>query len=240
MTDEAGRELSRADFEAILRSAGSDVRSRFEEDFPDLIGQFLDECVQTYGCLQNFGNGIKPDLRAAWTEAFLFNAFNSSLTSCHLLMSGLLAPSGNLMRHYGEACAMALLCSHHAIDVIVRLIQDPAIFPVHKAVQLVRKPSNMRVLRISAGAWTSFETITKWYDQYSHASAFSLATQQIFGGHGGVIIGSEFDDAKRDDYQKELRLRGSSMSHLRELAVGVAGHVRAAQAERLIEHRPTV
>ncbi len=235
MTDEDGQGLSRADLEAILRSAGSDVRLFFEQNFSDLIRQFLDECTRAYGCLQNFGHGIKPDLRAAWTEAFLFNAFNSSLTSCHLLISGFLAPSGNLMRHYGEAYAMALLCSHHAIDVMARLVRNPAIFPVHDAVQLVRKSRNTERLQVSPEAWASFETVTKWYDKYSHASALSLATQQMLDRPGAVIIGSEFDDAKRDEYQKELRLRVSSMSRLCELVVGVSENVRAAQAEGLIE-----
>ena len=235
MTGEDANQLSRNDLEAILFSDNSGVRSRFRQHFADLIRQFLDEFERAYGLVLGFGRGLKPDLRAAWTEAFVFSAFNSSLTSCHLLISGFSIPSGNLMRHYAEAFAMALLCSHHAIDVARRFDQAPTKFPVHNAVQLVRKRRNTELLRINAQGWTSFEAIASWYDNYSHPSAFSLAKQTMRGEPGSRILGGEFDDCKRAEYRKELGLRVSSMTRLCDLVAAVEENLRVAQTKGLIE-----
>lgn len=72
---------------------------------------------------------------------------------------------------------MALLCSHPAIDVFQRIEADVRRFPVSSAVQMVRKRRNAELLRVNTDAWSVFQAITKWYDAYSHATVFSLATQ---------------------------------------------------------------
>jgi len=164
MTNDAAYQLDRSTLEATLLADNAGVRSRFHEVFPDLIQQFVDQSDRVFGQLRSFGRALIRDLRAAWVETFVFSAFNSAFTSCHLLLSGFPIPAGNLMRHYAEASAMALLCSHHAIDVVKRLDEDPTKFPVQKALQLVRKPRNVGLLKISAQGWASFEVISKWYD----------------------------------------------------------------------------
>jgi hypothetical protein len=234
-TGEDAHLFSRNDLEAILLSDNAGVRSRFQQHFADLIQQFLDESERACRHVLSFGRGLKPDLRAAWTEAFVFSAFNSSLTSCHLLISGFPIPSGNLMRHYGEAFAMALLLSHHAIDVAQRFDRAPTKFPVHNAVQLVRKRRNTEFLRIDAQGWRSFEAIAKWYDDYSHASALSLATQTMLGKPGGRILGGEFDDYKLAAYRKELGLRVSSMARLCDLIAAVETNLKVSQTKGFIE-----
>ena len=235
MTAKDANQFSKSDLEAILFSNNSAVRARFRQEFADLIEQFLDETERVYGSVLRFGKGLKPDLRAAWTEEFVFSAFNSSLTSCHLLISGFPIPSGNLMRHYAEAFAMALLCSHHAIDVAQRFDNAPTKFPVHDAVQLVRRRRNTHLLKINAQGWRSFEDIAGWYDDYSHATAFSLATQTMLGEPGGRILGGEFDDGKGAQYRKELALRVSSMAQLFDLIAAVEENLKVAQAKGLIE-----
>ncbi len=139
------------------------------------------------------------------------------------------------MRHYGEAAAMALLCSHHAIDVVERLNKEPGKFSVADAVQRVQKQRNVELLKVNKEAWRTFEDITKWYDNYSHASVFSLATQTIFSQPGAVILGSGFDDDKQDGYRKELGLRVSSMTRLYELIEGVEQNVKDAQSRGLMQ-----
>jgi hypothetical protein len=235
MTGGDVNQFSRSDLEEILFSNNSGVRARFRQQFADLIQQFLDETERAYGRVLRFGQGLKPDLRAAWTEAFVFSAFNSSLTSCHLLISGFPIPSGNLMRHYGEAFAMALLLSHHAIGVVQRFDRAPTKFPVHNAVQLVRKRRNTELLRIDAQGWRSFEAIAKWYDDYSHASALSLATQTMLGTPGSRIVGGEFDDYRLAEYRKELGLRVSSMARLCDLVAAVEANLKVSQTKGLIE-----
>ena len=232
MASENPYQLSRSDLENILFSDNSDVRSRFRENFADPIQKFLTESERTCGRLRGFTHAVSKDRRAAWTESFLFGAFNSLVTSCHLLISGFPIPAGNLMRHYGEAAAMALLCSHHDIHVVEQLNKDKK-FAVQKAVQNVQK--NAKRLKINRKAWKGFEDITKWYDHYSHASVFSLATLTIFSRPGTVILGSGFDDEKQKRYRNEIELRISSMARLYEFIEAVEQNVKAAQAHGLVQ-----
>lgn len=202
----------------------------FAENFPMMQSSSLVSPSEYVLGYVGLGGALKPDIRAAWVEKFVFTAFNSLFVSCHLLISGFLVPSGNLMRQYAEAYAMALLCSHHELDVLRRFDKDPGRFPVHNAVQLVRNRRNMRVLNINARGWASFETISKWYDHYSHASVLSLATVAVLKTPGSLILGGEFDDGKREAYRKELRLRVCAMTRLCELTVVVQNNVKVAQS----------
>jgi hypothetical protein len=115
-----------------------------------------------------------------------------------------------------------------------RFDQDPTKFPVQDAVQLVRKRRNTDLLKINAQGWASFETISKWYDKYSHAGYLTFADQIIFATPGSVILGGKFDDGKREAYRKELGLRVSAMEQLNQLSVAVHENVSAAQAKSLI------
>ena len=233
MSGDGTYQFSRSDLEDVLFADDEVVRARFRREFPEAVHHFLDESERICAQLRTFGSDLSPDLRAAWVEKFIFSAFNSLFVSCHLLISGFLVPAGNLMRHDAEASAMALLCSHHKIEVLRRFDQDPGNFPVHDAVRLVRNCRNAQLLKINAQGWASFEAISKWYDQYSHASVLSLATQTMLATPGCVILGGEFDVSKREVYRKELGLRVSAMARLCELAVAVQENVRVAQAKGL-------
>ena len=223
-------DLSVEDLRGVLLGDNADVRAQFLQHFGQVLDDFLSGAVRAYGRLQAFGRDVAPDRRVAWSQAFLFSAFNSSLTSCHLLISGLPIPAGNLMRHYGESCAMALLCSHPAIDVFQRIEADARRFPVSSAVQTVRKRRNAELLRVNTDAWSVFQSITKWYDAYSHATVFSLATQAQLSDRGRVFVGAGFDEFKLDGYRKELAIRVSSMNNLHEMVAGVERNVKAAQS----------
>lgn len=224
------QDLTVENLRAVLLGDNADVRAQFLNHFGEMINDFLSHAVRAYGRLQAFGRGVVLDRRAAWSEAFLFSAFNSSLTSCHLLISGLPTPAGNLMRHYGEACAMALLCSHRAIDVLQRLDANPAGFPVDSAVQTVRKRRNSELLRLNTDAWSVFQSITQWYDTYSHATVFSLATQARLSERGQIFVGAGFDEFKLDGYRRELTIRVSSMHRLYDMIAAVERNVKAAQS----------
>jgi len=224
------QDLTIEDLRGVLFGDNADVRAQFLNHFGQMLDDFLSHAVRAYSRLQAFGRGVAADRRAAWCEAFLFSAFNSSLTSCHLLISGFPTPAGNLMRHYGESCAMALLCSHRAIDVFQRLDADPARFPVDSAVQTVRKRRNSELLRVNTDAWSVFQSITGWYDTYSHATLFSLATQAKLSNRGQIFVGGGFDEFKLDGYRRELTIRVSSMDHLRDMIAAVERNVNAAQS----------
>lgn len=125
---------------------------------------------------------------------------------------------------------MALLCSHPAIDVFQRIDADPRRFPVNSAVQTVRRRRNSELLRVNADAWSVFQSITRWYDAYSHATVFSLATQAKLSDKGRIFVGGGFDEFKLDGYRKELAIRVSSMNYLHDMVAGVERNVKAAQS----------
>src|SRR5690242_15037331 len=99
-----------------IRALILDDHRRTRANFMALLGPELDiaiaACTGAYNTWIEFDRSVAYDPRTAMVATFCYTAVNSLLTSLHLLVSGLVVPSGNLMRHYGEAVAMALLCSH--------------------------------------------------------------------------------------------------------------------------------
>src|SRR6266498_3833650 len=140
-----GETLGTEDIRAILLSSNEDTRKKFLQDYGPEIDKFVSEIARSYNRLEEMPSRVPHDKRSAWVDEFLFTAFNSLLTSFHLLISGFNIPSGNLMRHYGEATAMALLLSHRRINVFDLLEKDFR-FPVQKALNIVKRNRNAQLL----------------------------------------------------------------------------------------------
>jgi len=210
-----GEVLTIEDVRGILFSGNEDTRQKFLQYFGSEIDNFASEIVRAYNRLQEMPPRVPYDKRSAWVDEFLFAAFNSLLTSFHLLISGFSVPSGNLMRHYGEAMAMALLLSHRQINAFDLLEKDFR-FPVHKALNIVKRKRNAELLRVSEQGWEKFIEITSFHDQYSHPSVFAVASTHIFSLPGSHQVGGEFDLEKKDSYQKEIRLAISAAQRLYE------------------------
>ena len=227
---DAAYQLSPEEIAAALQSDHSDIRARFQREFPDLIDQLVTAAQHTYAAFASFPRDLQPDLRAAWAEAFAFAAYNAAMTSSNLLIAGLLIPSGNLMRHYGEATAMALLCAHTDTQVVEQIEKNRR-YNVHDAVAKVRQAKNLDRLRIDPKGWDAFEQITSRYDQYSHSSVFSVSSLQV---EGGMALITEFDEDKIDSYAGELKLRASALQELGELLPHLGQLVREAQTRGLV------
>ena len=97
------------------------------------------------------------------------------------------------------------------------------------AVQTVLKRRNAKLLSVDTDGWSVFQSITRWYDSYSHATVFSLATQAKLSGRGQAFLGGGFDEFKRDTYRRELTIRVSSMDRLHDIIESVERNVKAAQ-----------
>jgi hypothetical protein len=109
---------------AILLSDNEETRQRFLQHFGSEIRNFVSEVTRTYSRLQEMPARVPHDIRSGWVEQYLFVAFNSLVTSFHLFISGFHIPAGNLMRHYGEATAIALLLSHGQLNSFHALVRD--------------------------------------------------------------------------------------------------------------------
>ena len=212
-----------------LISDNGDVRARFLKEFPSEIESAAHELYLTCRLLKQFTKSVSADQRAAWVEMFLFAAFNSVLTSAHLLLSGFLIPSGNLMRQFYEACATALLASHREIDMLARLENNAKRVRAGESVRKVGKPRNQELLSIDPNGWERFAKIRCWYNNYSHTSVLALASVNLFDRPNMLMVGSAFDGEKVDEYRQELRLRSSAAECLRDVITACGQHVQSAQ-----------
>lgn len=217
-----GKLLSVKQVQVILFSGNEETRQKFLQHFGSEIDNFVSQIVRAYNRLEEMSFRVPYDKRSAWVDEYLFAAFNSLLTSFHLLVSGFNIPAGNLMRHYGEATAMALLLSHRQIDTF-DLLEKQLRFPVQKALSIVKRKRNAQLLGVSQQGWEKFIEITSFYDQYSHPSVFAAASTHVFSSPGSRQIGGEFDLEKTMAYQKEIRLAGSAAKRLFE-TIEVAEH----------------
>jgi hypothetical protein len=210
---------------AIILSTNEDVRNQFLQYFSSEVDSFIANLPGVYDRMQAMAARVPYDRRSAWADEFLFTAFNSLLTSFHLLISGFNVPSGNLMRHYAEAVAMALLLSHRQIDTFSMIDKDPQKFSVHKAMALVMRNRTARLLGVDGAGWQKFKELTSFYDQYSYPSVFAVSSGHIFSSSGYRQMGSEFDTAKLDAYRKEISLRISAAQRLYETVEVVEKHL---------------
>ena len=115
----------------ILLSDNSEPREQFLRHFSTEIDTFVRTLARACERLAVLAERVPTGKRVAWVDEFLFVGMNNLLTAVHLLASGFSLPFGNLMRHYGEASAMALLLSHPETHIFEKLDKDPGRFPVH-------------------------------------------------------------------------------------------------------------
>jgi hypothetical protein len=219
---------AKKDVRALILSNHDSVRGQFVAQFGneiDLISTNLADVLNRY---RDLDNAVGKNRRIAMVTAFVYAAANSLLTSSQLLVSGMLIPSGHLMRQHAEAVAMALLCSSPKLDVFERMDKSPKTFPVHESLTMVGRKRSIQALNIDGKAWQEFVNITKFYDDLSHPSVLAVYSQFMFAKRGWLILGGEFDQGKVKEYGIELRRRSS------------AAKVLASLAEELVRRVPTM
>lgn len=209
----------------LILSDQAHVRERFAKEFSTEIDEIVVALTKAYSAYRRLEETVLLDHRAAYAQAFAYAALNNLITSTHLFLTGLQLPSGNLMRQYGEATAMALLCSHPKIDVLARVRKDPHAFPYHKAIEIVSRKPNRKLLDLKGPEWKTFGDIAKFYDRFSHASFFAVASQTMFDQPGMLIVLGDFDSQKLHAYRIELKRR--------KTAATVVGHLMDYLSERL-------
>jgi hypothetical protein len=200
----------------LVYSSNASFQAEFRKHLGPQVEAFVEGLTAAYHRYETMEAPGDDDYRAAWVQAFFYSSINSLVVSTHLLVSGYLIQSGNTMRQFAEGMAMGLLCAHPSIDVFERFRRDPTRFNTHKALETANKRRNRRLLDLDPEGWKKLMDITGFYDQYSHVSALGVATLSMFSGEG-VVLGSEFDDAKLEMYELELRRRSSATEPFAEV-----------------------
>jgi hypothetical protein len=153
---------------------------------------------------------------------FVHVAGNSLVQSLSLLVAGMGAPSGNLMRHYAEALAMALLCTVEETGVLERYLGNRRTYPIHKALDRLTQEKTAKLLATRVGfdgkAWSRFKHMMSLFDHHSHSGIVTVGYHQRLGKKtGGIIIGTAYDSHKFAIYRHELKFRAAAASHLKHI-----------------------
>lgn len=207
--DASARQLLRQ-----LLSGNRRTQRRFWRRFGDEITAVSDALSKVTSRAHRLESAVPLSERSAWVQMFLFMCFDSLFTSSQLLVSGFLVPSGNLMRQFQEAVAMALLCSHRRLSTYDEFVASPDAFRVDRAMRRIGEPEVARQLAIDLVAWANFQEHLKFYHKYSHASALAAASRFMQEGPDGLAYGGEYDPGKEFAYEKELRSRASAAEML--------------------------
>ena len=212
----------------VVRNAVFDsnatVQERFRTEFPAEIERAVVGITAAHRALDLFRFRLQGSNQMATIDLFFHTAVNSVLCSVHHLVSGYPIAAGNMMRHYTESVAMALLCLDSSTGVLDAFSRDRKNYPVHDAPTKLRKKSVRRVLEaklaFDADAWETVLEIAEIYSQLSHASGLSLGYQLMVDTDDMMIIGSEYDPAKTEPYRADLVRRASAAESLTHL-IGV-------------------
>lgn len=218
--------LSREDFVKVILSGTAETEAQFKERFSQEIETFIDTISNTYKLFREFESGSDKDYRKAYTSAFLFNAIKNITESFTIFLFGFQPAAGNLMRHFFESIAMAMLLSNKDINVFEEYHKDPSRFPVHKSLTYVSRHVNNGKFRIvNKEAWNKFAEMEKFYDKYSHASALALSHVFHFATKGSIVIGGDFDEDRIEHYRKEIKRYISGAAALKNAIEGISQEI---------------
>ena len=213
------REKRESDFKKIVLLNNKKIIKKFKKVFNKEIQMFAHEIFEAYKLCKIIDDQCKNNEQKQYVAMYLFNALNNLISSFNLLISGYLLPSGNLMRHFTESCAMAILSSDD--NFFQKIKEENTKFPVHKSLDFVF--ANKKILDINKNGWIGFNGIKKIYNDYSHASLFSISASFLHCRYGEGItkIGPFFDDGKIDYYKKVINERINAVKSLKNIVNGL-------------------
>src|SRR5258706_8022641 len=207
----------------LVFATNATVQQEFKRQHGEMIERAVKGITAAHDALDFFRQRFKekPDLQLAVIELFSHSAINSVLCATHHLISGYPISAGNLLRHYTEAVAMILLCLDDSSRVLQRFTSDMERFPVHDAPHMVRHKKRRAALKqlisFDPEAWEKVLDLKELYDALSHATALSLAHEQLLSKTNASILGSEYDPEKTDAYAKDLQRCATAAESLQQL-----------------------
>lgn len=207
----------------------SEARRRFLSAHGDDAAQVVAGVALFYRHLGECSGKWRSGDRTAVVTSFLHLAGHAVVSSLNLLVQGLIAPSGNLMRHYSEALAMSLLCSVERPKVLESWLRDPDSFPIHKAVSRMQRHSAAlaEALDFDIVGWRAFEKGMALFDEHSHANQVALAgAASLALGQLNLLLGPEYDSGKAVLYERELKFRLKASRDLDQVILAIDRHLR--------------
>lgn len=212
-------ELSKADFRKEVYTSHGKFRKKFKSRFLSQINEFIEEIFKTYEVFEIADGKCKGDKQKSHVVGYLFNAINNLVVSVNLLVSGYIVSSGNLMRHYTESVAIAILIANRKLRFFEKLMSGED--SMHNPVGLISK--NIGNLKIRREGFAEFNKIYKFYHNYSHPSPLAVADMFNFAdtNKSEVYIGNHYDSTKDAAYTKEIKIRIGATKSLRNVIQGI-------------------
>lgn len=213
--------LTPAQIKEILTAPNHHACEQFLQHFSHEVEELTLTLSQAHARFVGINPRVPQDQRSGWTQAFLYSAFDCLVSSAQLLIFGHLLAAGNLMRGWGEAVAMALLCSSDRVAEFDRFIVDPMQHATHKAIDRLGNKKTLKTLDVDPDGLNVLKQINAFYNEHSHTSAWAVASRGMQQQSGMLILAGEFDPAKLDYYERELTLLRSACDRLVEVMVVV-------------------
>lgn len=218
--------MTLGDVRQVVFADNSATRKRFWSNFSKEIRSTMSLLALAQNDFRRLEQVTAVEHRPATVLLFVHGAFNNVVTSLHLLVSGFPVPAGNMMRHYSESLAMAMLCAVEKCGIYERYRSKDAPFRAHKAVSTATQGKMAKCLEEALGVdptmWKRYAQLMKFFDGHSHASDLTMSYGLMFGGEGGLVLGAEFDPKKRMQYKAELSARKQAAHILRDVITRVA------------------
>jgi hypothetical protein len=209
------RYLAFEDISRLIRSPEPTVSNKFQGRFKRDL-RFITSGITRAHLRLVEGEAIFSKTPRAQTSArFLHVATNCLLSSAYLFYAGYQVPSAHLLRHFAEACAMAMLIVDPRSQVFHQWQQLQGRYPVHDSIARLRRPAQRTrlhaLLKLSESQWAALYRIARWADVSSHASWVAVSYHYRSDGSGAPVMGADYDTSKRQGYREELaKLRSAA------------------------------
>ena len=142
-------------------SGSSEAHAEFREAFSAEIDEFIERFYDAYKTYHDIPDDIR--IRGfGFSEYFAFNALNCLLISMNLLISGLPAPSGGLMRTYCESLAWAIFCSSRRLTYAYELEKIKGKFDGQKGINHLNKEENIKELSLNEAGNVTWAVFIIW------------------------------------------------------------------------------
>jgi hypothetical protein len=189
------RIVNKAFFRQVILSDNRIPRSEFKKRFKSEIDKFIEAVYDSYKSLKSIRKlYLFGDFRINWVHRYLYNAIQDLISSFNIFISGYLVPSGNLMRHFYESVAMAILLSSDKHKYFGQFRRNQKDFKVNNVFKFVDE--HFSLFGINQKAWDKFIKDKDFYHKFSHASAAALISQFHFELKQGLVFGGHYDQKK--------------------------------------------
>lgn len=206
----------------IITAPNLKTRDEFVGVFSADIADLCKALSSAHECFNGIWANMTWTDRAGWSQAFLYAAFDSLVSSAHLLVFGHVLPAGHLIRCWFEAVCMALLCSNKHAGTFGCFIKDPDGFRVDMEVR--KTFENERCAEMLCGmqdALGIIRDLVKFYNQHSHTSAFAARSRHLMGDIGQLSLAGEYDPNMNEYYKTELAI----YAYMADLMPGITNAV---------------